>query len=415
MSSIGPQPISCGELPREPTDLEASLLVEPGAFSGKDFDEDAAVAAVIAQEPEDHEDWVEAVVAQVRSEYSPAVCDAISFSSDIGEASERPSSHQSTNSETAGQQHFALVLDASGSMAAKTGTGTRMEAARAAVTGFVERLPMGTTVSLRVYGQEGGNTEEDKAVSCASSRVVFEGDVGEVAFDAALSQVQPVGWTPLARAISLVPEDIPADATAAVVYVVTDGKETCDGDPVDMAQQLAADGVQPIINVVGFEAEDADQVALLAIAEAGNGSYVKASSVGELNAFWDEEYARLNQAWEDWQREEKARVAAAKEQLNLEVERIASRIRTAADVDSPHAQALVAALEERGHLNGDAGRAVDSSIKWYFSDVHTYAWGFEFDSNRAISSDSFDATFGASNDAFDAWREAYQEKVNKDE
>lgn len=410
-----PQAVDCGELPREPTAIEAGLLVGPGRFSGDDFDLDAALAAVVAQEPSTHDEWVDAIVDQVQGDYAQTVCDAIRFSAEMGGAEDRPTSSQAPRPEPGAGNHFALVLDASGSMAAKTGGGTRMDAARAALTRFVASLPDDSSISLRVYGQEGGNSEAEKAISCASSVVLFEGLASDKSFATAIGTVRPAGWTPLARAISLVPEDIPEDAAAAVVYIVTDGKETCGGDPVVAATQLAAGGIEPIINVIGFEADNADQAALQSIADAGNGQFVTASSVSELDAFWDEEYERLNQAWSVWVSAEKERVAAKRQELQLAVGAIAGTIRLTAEADLPHAQAISRRLEERGFVELDARKSMDRSLKWYFSDVRTSAGIFEFDSNSAVLVNGFDATFGAVGESYDAWREAYERRMAEDE
>lgn len=409
-------PVSCGDLPREPSELEALLLVEPGVFSGDNFDEEAALAAVLAQNPRTHDEWLNAIISQVQGDYSRAVCDVIRFSAELGGPAERPTGRQAPDEALPqGGQHFALVLDASGSMAATSGLGTRMDAATNAMTTFASQLPDGATISLRVYGQEGGNSDGEKAVSCGSSEVIFQGAVGDVAFADLIATVKPVGWTPLARAISLVVEDIPAEAAGAVVYVVTDGKETCGGDPVAAASQLASVGIEPIINVVGFEVGDAEQAALLAIAEAGNGQYVKASSVRDLDDFWTQESDRLQQAWKDWREAEVAKLVALKTEFGDKADAIVATIRTTADTDFPHAQAISQRLEREGLLDVDERKSLDNSIKWYFSDVKTYAGNFDIDSGLALFVEGWDESISIRMSSFDAWRESYLEQVDDDE
>ena len=90
---------------------------------------------------------------------------------------------------------------------------------------------------------------------------------------------------------------------------MTDGKETCGGDPVAAAEGLSAAGVQPVVNVIGFQAGDADQEALRAIAEAGGGDYTSVDSPEQLEAYWADEYQRLARAWSDWRQEEIARIS----------------------------------------------------------------------------------------------------------
>jgi Ca-activated chloride channel homolog len=298
-------PVQC-EVDREPTEVERSLLVEPGPFA-VDFDADAAAAAVLELNPTTAEEWSIAILATVQGDHAEAVCGLMKFEFDLGEAAAKPAGASDTAPQT-GSRHFAIALDASGSMAAKSGGTTRMEQAKSAIQEFVSGLPEGSTVSLRVYGHEGNNQESGKVVSCESSEVVYTGASADPAFVDRLAAVEPVGWTPLGLAIGDAAADIPDTAHGAIVYVVSDGLETCGGDPVEAAQDLAATGVKPVINVIGFEIGDDERDALEAVADAGGGSYVHASSADELHRYWSEERQRARLAWHDWRQEEWARL-----------------------------------------------------------------------------------------------------------
>lgn len=297
-------PAECsGETVREPNELEASLLVEPGPFSGDDFDLDQVLAAVQEQNPSDTQSWVNAITNQIHGDYLEGVCHNLAFSADLGDPADGPT-EGTPPEEVVGQNHFAVVLDASGSMADTSGGGTRMDAAKEAIQGFADDLPLGSTLSLRIYGHGGSNTSEGKAESCESSEVVFEGDADDSGLTDVLGEVEPVGYTPLAKAIGDSAADIPEDASDAIVYVVTDGLETCGGDPVAAAQDLAAEGVEPVVNVIGFEVGNADQQALRAIAQAGSGTFTSVDSGAALAEYWAEENARMQQAWREWREQE---------------------------------------------------------------------------------------------------------------
>ena len=84
-------------------------------------------------------------------------------------------------------------------------------------------------------------------------------DEGEVA--SAIESRGPTGWTPLADGIEQAGEDLPEEATDGIVYVVTDGLESCGGDPVQAAQDLPDSGIRPVVNGIGFQVGDADQEA----------------------------------------------------------------------------------------------------------------------------------------------------------
>lgn len=295
--------------------MEASLLREAGPFAGEKFDIDAeaVAAAVMAQDPSSDEEWAEAISAQIQGDYAQTTCEMMQFSADLGEAESEPTAGEEPEGQSVGTNHFAVVLDASGSMDESAGSGSRMSEAKGAVEAFVSELPARATVSLRVYGQGGDNTDAGKAESCTSSEVVFSGDPSDEAFGVALGGVEPVGWTPLAKGIADAQGDIPDGTTDAVMYVVSDGLETCGGDPVVAAQGVADSGVEPVINVIGFQVDDADQAALQAVADAGGGEYSTVESGAELEAYWAAEKDRWREAWVGWRDAEVERLQDTRE------------------------------------------------------------------------------------------------------
>jgi hypothetical protein len=69
------------------------------------------------------------------------------------------------------------------------------------------------------------------------------------------------------------------------VVLVTDGIESCGGDPVKAARDLRAQGIK--VHVIGFglgSAADEDWASLQAVADASGGHYVTAGSAEELKA-----------------------------------------------------------------------------------------------------------------------------------
>ncbi|WP_299365711.1 VWA domain-containing protein [uncultured Paracoccus sp.] len=178
-----------------------------------------------------------------------------------------------------------VALDASGSMAGQAGGEIKMQAATEAVTRFVTSLPEDAEIGLVVFGHEGSNDESGKAESCAEVETLVP-----VAPDAAgalaeaLDALQPTGWTPLATAIeaagaALAPE---AEKGEQVVFIVSDGEETCDGDPVAAARNLHTSGARAIVNVIGFDLPPQDRAMLAEVAEVGGGVYLDAASGDEV-------------------------------------------------------------------------------------------------------------------------------------
>ncbi|WP_175614751.1 vWA domain-containing protein [Piscibacillus halophilus] len=104
-------------------------------------------------------------------------------------------------------------------------------------------------------------------------------------FEEALSLFEPVGWTPLAASIEAAEEDLmehSGDDVENVVYVISDGEETCDGDPVKAAKELHESGIATAVNIIGFDVGNEAQKQLQEVANAGGGEFTNVDSGAEL-------------------------------------------------------------------------------------------------------------------------------------
>jgi hypothetical protein len=92
------------------------------------------------------------------------------------------------------------------------------------------------------------------------------------------------GATPIAYTLDQVSGDFLSTTGTKLVLLVTDGMETCKGDPVKSAEALLAAGYDLRINVVGFDigrdSKARDQ--LMQIAQATGGAFLEASNREEL-------------------------------------------------------------------------------------------------------------------------------------
>lgn len=181
---------------------------------------------------------------------------------------------------------LALVLDASGSMAGTDPSGaTKMEAARRALGGVVDRLPTGTQVAVRAYG----GTYDDRQRGCTDTRLLLPaGAVDVEATKAALASLRPVGYTPIAAALEAASADLPADGPRSIV-LVSDGEETCGEDPCEVARRLGQQAVGLRVDTVGYGVDDSTRRQLSCIAAATSGTYTEAPDGDSLTV----ELARL--------------------------------------------------------------------------------------------------------------------------
>ncbi|AJG79522.1 MULTISPECIES: VWA domain-containing protein [Bacillus cereus group] len=197
-----------------------------------------------------------------------------------------------------------ILLDASGSMAGKVNGQVKMEAAKKAIYNYLDKIPDNSNVMLRVYGHKGSNNENDKSLSCGSSEVMYPlQPYNKEQFNAALSKFGPKGWTPLASAIESVNDDFKeytGEENLNVVYIVSDGEETCGGEPVNAAKNLNQSSTHAVVNIIGFDVKNSEQLQLKNTAEAGKGNYATVSTADELYQTLNKEYEKLYKQWENW-------------------------------------------------------------------------------------------------------------------
>ena len=202
-----------------------------------------------------------------------------------------PSTSAGTGGSTPSVVNAELILDSSGSMAEATSTGeTRIDAAKRVLDDVIDTIPNDTdriNVGFRVFGHTGNNTEAGRAESCRGTelRVPIDG-VDREALHAQVAVYQPVGWTPITLALTEAAKDFPAaDPTIRnSMILVTDGLETCDGDPCAAATAISQGDVHATINVIGFGTSQEETNTLSCIANNSGGQLLTANNYDELLA-----------------------------------------------------------------------------------------------------------------------------------
>ncbi|MFB4169308.1 VWA domain-containing protein [Virgibacillus sp. JSM 102003] len=220
------------------------------------------------------------------------------------------------------QLNIEILLDASGSMAGEINGTTKMALAKEAITSFMEELPEQTNVALRVYGHKGTGADSDKELSCSSSEILYGfNPYKKDAFSNALDKVNPAGWTPNGLAISKAQEDLAefnGKENTNIVYVVSDGIETCGTEPVKVAQDFYDSNIKPIINVIGFDVDNEGQNHLKEIAEAAKGIYQAARDHNELAKEFDK-INELAEAWEEWKEKGSQQIDSKETQNSIDI------------------------------------------------------------------------------------------------
>ena len=190
-----------------------------------------------------------------------------------------------------------LILDSSGSMLLDAGNGqTKIQAAKNALTSVVDALPDGAPVGLRVYGATVPNT--DKANGCKDTQLVAPvAPLDKPAMKQAINSFEAKGWTPISLSLEQGFKDLPPEGQRTMI-LVSDGEETCVPDPCAIGAQLKQQGVDLVVNTVGFQVNDQARSQLQCIAQQTGGQYYDASSADQLVGSLQEITKRALQGYE---------------------------------------------------------------------------------------------------------------------
>ncbi|MGC9530224.1 MAG: PKD domain-containing protein [Candidatus Bipolaricaulaceae bacterium] len=166
-----------------------------------------------------------------------------------------------------------ILFDASGSMREPFEGTTKIDVAREVLTDLIQIMPEDVRVGLRSFS------------GCGQSQLLVPVKLlDRAALIDQIRAIEPGGLTPLAYTIKQAPKDFIGTPKPWLVILVSDGKETCLGDPVAEAQDLTAKGYELRFQVVGYdvEREAGAREQLEAIAAATGGAYFRAETGEEL-------------------------------------------------------------------------------------------------------------------------------------
>ncbi len=148
-----------------------------------------------------------------------------------------------------------FLLDGSGSMLANWDQGLRIEAAKEILGDLVDSLRVNPDVelALRVYGHQSAREKQD----CKDTQL--EIGFGEKNHDRIINRlpyIYPKGTTPLAYSLMQAASDFPMDENARnIIIIITDGLESCGGDPCAVSAELQRKQVflRPFIIGLGMD------------------------------------------------------------------------------------------------------------------------------------------------------------------
>ncbi len=169
-----------------------------------------------------------------------------------------------------------FILDASGSMWGQIKGNPKIKIAKQVMAKLVPEIPDTTRIGLIAYGhrRKGDCSDVETLVTLAAN------DKQSVL--KAVKGLNAKGKTPLTRSVNQAIEMLKSEKNPSTVVLVSDGIESCGGDPCATVKTAKAAGVNFILHTVGFGLSKKESVQLQCMAKAGGGQYFQANNAKEL-------------------------------------------------------------------------------------------------------------------------------------
>jgi hypothetical protein len=173
-------------------------------------------------------------------------------------------------------RNLEIILDLSGSMKLPLGKSTRIDTARDVLRKVLAQVPDDFNVGLRFYGHRYGSRQRE---TCTDTELVLPiQPLDRARLLSLVDRAQPRGETPLVYSVLQTPADLKPLGGGSVV-LVTDGEESCNGDPAAAVRQLQQLGIDITLNIVGFTLTGQEvERQLSAFAESTGGHYYGAQN-----------------------------------------------------------------------------------------------------------------------------------------
>ncbi len=194
------------------------------------------------------------------------------------------------NPPATGRPSLEVILDASGSMWAKFGNKHRFEIARDFMLDLINNvLPEGTPMALRAFGNREGH------YSCRNDLVVPLHVLERQPMSARISRIVPkyLAGSSIADSLVHTKQDLAGAEGSKIIVLITDGNETCDGDPMQAVRELVEHNDNVHVYIVGVAVRDAAlQSEYQRWAELGRGQYYNSADVQSLVALLASTFAK---------------------------------------------------------------------------------------------------------------------------
>jgi hypothetical protein len=194
---------------------------------------------------------------------------------------------KSTSAASAGP-NVLFILDGSGSMWGRLDNVEKIVIAKERMAELVQELE-GVNMGLIVYGHRRKGDCDDIEI------MVPLGAGNKVAVIQQIQSISPKGKTPITKSLELAAQQLETIEEETEIVLVSDGLETCKGDPCAYVKSLKDKGINFKMDVVGFDVSAKERGQLECIAKAGGGRYFSAQNAMQLKEAFTEVKKEVNE------------------------------------------------------------------------------------------------------------------------
>ncbi len=178
-----------------------------------------------------------------------------------------------------------IIFDSSNSMNGRIAGVRKIDLAKEALKHLANALE-GTDfrVGLRVFGNDKSIPIDDMARASMDSHLVLPIAKNNMRrIRDYIPRLGAHGRTPIAYSIQQGGKDLRAHREHdPIILLISDGIESCNGDPIAAVTSLKTQGIRVKTHVIGFDLKDAEKESLRALAQAGDGRYYDAADLTGL-------------------------------------------------------------------------------------------------------------------------------------
>lgn len=196
------------------------------------------------------------------------------------------SNFQTIQSQNSSNKRYVFILDASGSMSEKWDGKTRMAVAKEKLIQVLGGLPKDVSVGLVAYG--------NRIAGCQSARLYHPIQRGGASVvSQKLANLVPAGSTPIAQTLQVVGEYLLNDQLETEIIFISDGVESCEGDPKSVLYNWRQSGKKFRLQILGIDIDPKGEEDLKRLSILGDGNYFPLKAPGDYDKSFQKIFSHL--------------------------------------------------------------------------------------------------------------------------